>query len=202
MHAEIQVPRRGRPPQFDREQALDQLVVLFWEHGYDHVNQRQMAEASGLSTSSLYNSFGTKAETFREVIHRYRRVVDDVHGGLEQGQHGREDLLDWVERFRAQLQSPLGRAGCLIATSMVTVAGHDQEIRAIVETHRARLHAAFASALARGRALGEALPDPDTTAALLVAAMLGTLVTAKATGAGPQTMQQVDALRTLIESWH
>jgi TetR/AcrR family transcriptional regulator, transcriptional repressor for nem operon len=202
MNSEIQVRPRGRPPEFDRGQALEQLLLLFWEHGYEHVNQQQMAAATGLSTSSLYNSFGTKPATFREVTRRYLRVVDEVLDGLEHGQRGREDLLDWVERLRARIQSPLGRAGCLITTSMVTVAGHDEEIRALADTTRMRMHAAFTTALARGRALGEPLPDPDATAALLVATMLGLLVTARATHAGPETHHQIDALRTLIQSWH
>ncbi len=60
----------GRPPEFDRLEALDALVDLFWRRGYDGATQEAMRAASGLSSSSLFRSFGTKAETFDAVLRR------------------------------------------------------------------------------------------------------------------------------------
>jgi AcrR family transcriptional regulator len=201
MNSESQVKSPGRPRAFDRDAVLEQLLLLFWEVGFDQVSQQQMSAATGLSTSSLYNTFGTKAETFHEVLGRYLERTSMLFEPLEHGTRGREDLLDQLDRFRVQLESPLGRAGCLIVTSMATLDDRDEAFQALAAEHRERLRAAFAAALRRGRALGEPLPDPDTTAPLLVAATLGSLLTARAETVGDEASGQLAALRALVSSW-
>lgn len=201
MNSESQARLAGRPLGFDRTEATDELLALFLERGYDQVNQQQMAKATGLSTSSLYNSFGTKPETFREVMARFIELCADLMAPLEHGVRGREDLLEYLDRYEAQLSTPLGRSGCLITSAMITMAGRDPQLEAVTAHHRARLRTALADTLRRGRDLGEPLPDPEATAPLLVAAILGNLVTARATTAGPETHEQVAALRDLVRSW-
>jgi AcrR family transcriptional regulator len=120
---------------------------------------------------------------------------------LEHGTSGRADLLDCLERFREVLQSPLGRSGCLIVTSMAILDDRDETFQALAAEHRERLRAGFAAALRRGRERGEPLPDPDTTAPLLVAATLGSLLTARADTAGEEASAQLGALRELVNSW-
>lgn len=201
MHSESQVRPTGRPLGFDRTEATDQLVLLFLERGYDQVNQQQMAAATGLSTSSLYNSFGTKPQTFREVMGRFIDLCADLLAPIEHGVRGREDLLEFLDRYEAHLSTPLGRSGCLVTSAMITMAGRDTELEDVTNHHRERLRRALANTLQRGRDLGEPLPDPETTAPVLVAAILGSLVTARATTAGPETYAQLNGLREMVRSW-
>ena len=61
----------GPPPSFDRGEVLDRLVALFWAHGYSSTSHRMMRDATGLSGSSLYNTFGDKRSIFAQVLDRY-----------------------------------------------------------------------------------------------------------------------------------
>lgn len=192
----------GRPRTFDEDTAVDELLLLFWERGYDHVNQQQMSEATGLATSSLYSTFGTKPQTFERVLRRYRVVSDEQMEPLLHGSSGTDDLLAFVDRIGDQLTSPLGPAGCLVVTSMTTLLGHDSiALRQLVEEHLHTRRQAFRDALQRAVHLGEPVPEPASTSALLLAATLGIFATARATAAGPGAHEQLEALRNLITTW-
>lgn len=64
-------PKRGRPAQFDSEHVLGEIADLFWERGYDGVSVSDITAATGLSKSSLYNSFGGKDALFTAALERY-----------------------------------------------------------------------------------------------------------------------------------
>jgi AcrR family transcriptional regulator len=191
----------GRPLGFDRTAALDQLVTLFWDRGYEDVNQQQMAEATGLSTSSLYNSFGTKPETYREVLARYADLMAHVLEPLEHGTRGRDDLHATLDRIDTLIRSPRGAYGCLLTRSMMTLASHDEKVAEIGSDYRQRLRTALSETLTRGRGAGEPLPDPDTTARVITAALLGTFVIGRAAATRNETIEHLAALHTLIDSW-
>lgn len=61
----------ARPPEFDRAQALVKALHLFWERGYDRTTVRDLTEAMGISSPSLYNAFGGKKELFDEAVALY-----------------------------------------------------------------------------------------------------------------------------------
>jgi len=69
--------RRGRPRNFDRDEALDTALKLFWRHGYEGTSIATLAEAIGISIPSLYLAFGNKERLFLRVVEHY-----DRYGGL------------------------------------------------------------------------------------------------------------------------
>ncbi|MFG1953999.1 TetR/AcrR family transcriptional regulator [Micromonospora sp. NPDC048830] len=64
---------RGRPRSFDRDVALDQAIRLFWRNGYEATSIRDLSEALGIGTPSLYNAFGDKQALFTEAVGVYDR---------------------------------------------------------------------------------------------------------------------------------
>jgi AcrR family transcriptional regulator len=65
--------QRGRPREFDRTAALEQAMVLFWEHGYEATSMAALTAAIGIGAPSLYATFGSKRELFDEVVQLYSR---------------------------------------------------------------------------------------------------------------------------------
>jgi AcrR family transcriptional regulator len=65
--------RRGRPRSFDREQALEAAMQVFWEQGYEGASLTALTAAMGINRPSLYGAFGDKAELFRVAVERYGR---------------------------------------------------------------------------------------------------------------------------------
>lgn len=61
----------GRPRGFDADEALERALLVFWERGYEGASLVNLTEAMGISTTSMYATFGNKEELFRKALERY-----------------------------------------------------------------------------------------------------------------------------------
>ena len=61
----------GRPREFDRDLALQQAMLAFWQHGYEGTSMADLVAATGLASARLYAAFGSKEGLFREAVERY-----------------------------------------------------------------------------------------------------------------------------------
>lgn len=66
---------RGRPRQFDRDVALEAAMRVFWSSGFLGTSNRDLCEAMGISSPSLYAAFGSKEQLYVEALGRYTVVV-------------------------------------------------------------------------------------------------------------------------------
>lgn len=62
---------RGRPREFDVEEALAVALRVFWEKGYDGASLTDLTEAMGITRPSLYAAFGNKEELFKRALDLY-----------------------------------------------------------------------------------------------------------------------------------
>ena len=61
----------GRPREFDVDEALEQAMLVFWEHGYEGAGLAQLETAMGITRTSMYAAFGNKEQLFRKALQRY-----------------------------------------------------------------------------------------------------------------------------------
>jgi TetR/AcrR family transcriptional regulator, transcriptional repressor for nem operon len=199
VNSESVAPRSGRPLTFDRAQVLGRLMSLFWRAGFDGVTQQQMVAVTGLSTSSLYNSFGTKAEMYREAMSEYLRRMEFVLDPLGHGNRGQEDVLEMLARMEAVLLGPDGGFGCMATAAMSTPV--DDEVVRATRGYRDQLRAGFLAVAGRARGLGESTPEPSVVANVMTAAVLGTLTIARADPSGREMSVHLEALRDFVNGW-
>lgn len=94
--------RKGRPALFDSDRVVEQLADLFWARGYDGVSLSDITAATGLSKSSLYNSFGSKDALFAAALARYH--TQTVQAGADW--LAADDGSDPMEKLDQLLQGP------------------------------------------------------------------------------------------------
>jgi AcrR family transcriptional regulator len=61
----------GRPRDFDRAQALESALNLFWKHGYEGASVSMLTESMGITAPSLYAAFGSKEGLYTEALELY-----------------------------------------------------------------------------------------------------------------------------------
>jgi|RhiMethySRZTD1v2_1073278.scaffolds.fasta_scaffold00195_48 AcrR family transcriptional regulator len=76
---------RGRPRSFDREQALESAMEIFWRKGFDATSITDLTEAMGINPPSLYAAFGDKEKLYLEAVEYYR---------VQRGEHIRQVLAE------------------------------------------------------------------------------------------------------------
>jgi TetR/AcrR family transcriptional regulator, transcriptional repressor for nem operon len=190
--------RPGRPAQFDRDNALSALLWLLWSKGYDAATQEEMLAATGLSSSTLYRSFGTKADILEAVLARYLAWADEMFAPLEHGHHGVADVNAFFDHLEALLDGPLSTAGCLVWNTMQIPISGDPRIKTLTERHMQRLRDGLTAALQRAADAGEVPPSaPKYLADALRAGVIGVQARGRA-GDIDDAVTMLDGLRALL----
>jgi AcrR family transcriptional regulator len=142
--------RGGRPRGFDREQALDVAMRLFWRHGYEGVSVGDITVRLGIAAPSLYAAFGSKAELYRAALERYEEISDflDLDG------MGEAATLELAVRrvLDAGVRAVTSRdreRGCMISDGLVACGEAHRDLAADLARRRRKLRAALARALER-----------------------------------------------------
>ncbi|WP_046767476.1 TetR/AcrR family transcriptional regulator [Jiangella alkaliphila] len=119
--------RTGRPRGFDRDAALEQAMLLFWERGYDTVSIRDLTEAMGITAPSLYTAFSDKQSLFEEAVEAYaRRYGAYIQEAIETEPTAYRAVRRLLAQAAIQQTLPGRPAGCLIlngATNHTTASG-------------------------------------------------------------------------------
>ena len=190
--------RPGRPAQFDRDNALSELLWLLWSKGYDAATQEEMLAATGLSSSTLYRSFGTKANILEAALALYLALLDEMFAPLEHGRRGLADVNAFFDHIRAQLDGPMSTAGCLVWNTMQNPINGDPRIKTLTERHMQRLRRGLTGALQRAADAGELPPSaPTYLADALRAGVLGVQARGRA-GDTADAITLLDGLRGLL----
>jgi AcrR family transcriptional regulator len=66
---------RGRPRGFDRDEALESAMRLFWSRGYEATSISDLTHAMRITSPSLYSAFGDKKRLFLEAVQRYEQAA-------------------------------------------------------------------------------------------------------------------------------
>ncbi|MEU9398928.1 TetR/AcrR family transcriptional regulator [Streptomyces sp. SID4985] len=129
---------RGRPRAFDRDRAVLDAARLFWRRGYSGTSTRTLAATLGLSTSSLYAAFGSKAGLFEEAVRTYAERYREIY----QQAVAENDVRTVVERVLTDSVHEFTRPsdthpGCLISSAVMTDSTSTLDTSAYVaELHR------------------------------------------------------------------
>lgn len=104
--------RMGRPRSFDRDSALQQAMLAFWERGYEQTSISDLTAAMGIAPPSLYAAFGDKRRLFDEAVAHYLTMPEAVSFGTWKDAPTARDaigqLLDGAARGYTEDSHPRG----------------------------------------------------------------------------------------------
>jgi AcrR family transcriptional regulator len=193
----------GRPRAFDVDGVLDRAIEVFRERGYEGSSMTDIERATGLNSSSIYNTFGSKETLFQRSLSRYESVrlgtITDVLAG---GTDGLADLHRALDFQQAESMSEWARAGCLAINSMTELGPRAGDAKELLTDFRLRLADAIRLPLDRAVALGEITADRVPNAvALLVSFTLGVGVLMRSGASDAELGAHFEAAHALVDSW-
>ncbi|ATQ44257.1 TetR/AcrR family transcriptional regulator [Caulobacter mirabilis] len=182
----------GRPRAFDRDQAIEQAMDVFWRHGYEGASMAELTDAMGINPPSVYGAFGNKEGLFRAVLDRYAEGRADFMDDVLSAPTSRQVVERYLRGSAELALEPKKPAGCLVLQSGLTCGkGGEAVVEELTERRRdpeCRLKTRFERARDEGD-LPRGL-DPLTLARYLVAVNNGLCVQATG-GATRRDLQQV-----------
>ncbi|MCA1326168.1 TetR/AcrR family transcriptional regulator [Herbaspirillum sp. alder98] len=162
---------RGRPRSFDREQALQQAMQVFWNKGYEGTTMADLTDAIGVKAPSLYAAFGDKNALFREAVEFYSRTVSA--GPLRELHAGRGIREDLYAMLRASVRMNAGKSsasglpagrGCMVVVSAINCAPENAEHSDALSQRRHQRRNEIRARLLQAQRDGEIRADVDITA--------------------------------------
>lgn len=187
----------GRPREFDRDQALGALTILFWQKGYESTTQQDMVECTGLSSSSLLNAFGNKPAIFRHVLENYMMMQRQGLSILTDGEEGIADLMSFFDRIEAHVSGQLAcPKGCLAVKTMTGPLDVSEPINDLLQSYRDNLAYALRTVFQRALARGEVLEENiENYVQMLTASFIGIMATAESAPSSEVAQLMVQSLR-------
>ena len=199
--AATDIPTRGRPREFDVDEALDKAVRVFCERGYHATSIGDLTEATGLTSGSLYKAFKDKRGLYVAALTHYKDSRDaQLQAALAPARTGRERVHAALLHYAEHSHGERGRLGCLVINSATELATFDAELGRWVAGSLRRNEVLLAKLLREGIADGSvpAHVDPAVTGRLLLCLIQGMRVVGKTGVTRKDTLALVDvALKTL-----
>ncbi len=134
----------ARPRTFDHEAVLSGVMHVFRRQGFAATTVRDLEAASGLTSGSLYNSYGDKQGLFQAASAHYNQQV--LAGRINRHAPEGSGIGGLRRLFLSLLQEPGGgHAGCLITNSAIEFG--DTEVPEFVTQGFQTLQSVFADRL-------------------------------------------------------
>jgi AcrR family transcriptional regulator len=171
---------KGRPREFDTEDALDAALSVFWRKGYEGASLSDLTAAMGINRPSLYAAFGDKEALFRRVVTRYiEGPAGFVRAALQEptARGVAERLLSGVVDG---VTSPHNPRGCLLVQGALACGEASESVRRELVARRLAGEAAIRARFERAVADGDLPADagPADLARYVVTVMRGIAVQA------------------------
>jgi AcrR family transcriptional regulator len=169
---------RGRPREYDPEEALDRATQAFWRGGFAATSLDDLSAATGMNRPSLYGAFGDKHALYVKTVERYiedgRRKIEAT---LNANQPLREELMRVYDGALSSYYADQGAArGCFLIGTAVTESMQDPQVREKLGAGLREIDRLFEQRLKQAQVQGEVAASADPVAlAGIASAILHTL---------------------------
>jgi AcrR family transcriptional regulator len=172
---------RGRPRAFDRAEALQKAMLLFWEKGFQGAAMSELTAAMGINAPSLYACFGSKEGLYREAMALYESGDGaELAAAIAAAPTVRDAIEIYLMRSAALFSRPDKPAGCMVVLSVVHAAGTSEEAGRALRDARTEMQGVLEARLRGALASGElSAGDPAAIAAFYCTVQQGMSIRAR-----------------------
>ena len=128
--------KRGRPAAFDYDKALEQAMLVFWQHGYEGASMSALMDAMQMNKASIYAAYGDKEALFQKAVERYiAGPASFIMAALQQPAAILviRALLEGAANMLAAEQYP---AGCMVIKGALAGSAAIGQVQDLLSTYR------------------------------------------------------------------
>jgi TetR/AcrR family transcriptional repressor of nem operon len=137
----------SRNKSFNQTEVLTKIQELFSHKGFNGTSVDDLVQASGLSRSSLYDTFGDKENLFAETFLLYRNA------STREMIHEIESSTDIKKTIAAIFESIYEdslnkkKLGCMMVNTAIELAPHQKKISKLIDDEMAMIQNALTTAI-------------------------------------------------------
>lgn len=181
----------GRAKTYDRDEVTERAMRVFWERGYHATSTRDLAEAMGVNSNSLYAEFGSKEQLHEAAMLRYhQRIVTKHFSAMETAAASLEEVEAVLNYFGGGDEVIASTLGCFACNAAMELAPNPEVSTAWTDRYLHRVVSAFRNALENALDSGRLIAGTpiDELAAFLAVTVTGMLVLIRA-GSDPALLR-------------
>jgi AcrR family transcriptional regulator len=190
---------KGRPREFDVDEALAAALRVFWRRGYEGASMAELTSEMGIAKPSLYAAFGNKEELFKKALDLYEREKMAFMAEALKEPTSRQMAERLLTGALAMQTSSCDPKGCLGVISSVACGQEASPIRDCVIERQKSSRQALIARLEEYQQQGDLPADiePEALARYLTAVLQGLAVQAGVGASGQELKSLVEmTLRT------
>ncbi|MCP4295332.1 MAG: TetR/AcrR family transcriptional regulator [Proteobacteria bacterium] len=176
----------ARPVQYNKQLVLQKALETFWFKGYQGTSIAELIKATGLTSRSMYNLFGSKNGLFKESLLRYYQI--GIKGPIDRLKTGKG--IQAVQNYVREMTTGTPLNGCLFVNTMSEKNLIQQDCLELVMGHFDNLEELLRGKLEWSKEHENFSGDPDLRAKQLVIILQGIAQYTK-TGANPSEIKRI-----------
>jgi TetR/AcrR family transcriptional repressor of nem operon len=181
--------------QFDETEVLVKAREVFSEKGYNGTSMDDLVQATGLSRSSIYDTFGDKHGLFIKSLTHYRNTQQfDMERSCAKTDSPKKKIRSVFDYFIKDILGDKDRSGCLLINMSLELGSTDKEVAALSLLNMEETEQQFVSLVKEGQAKGEI--SKKYTAKALARHLYNTMVGLRVNGT---TRPDGEALRDIVK---
>jgi len=142
--------------QFDEAAVLKKAREVFSEKGYNGTSMDDLVQATGLSRSSIYDTFGDKHGLFLRTLDKYQcDQLQNMDQLLAKTGSPRKKIHLFFDSIIRDIIADTDRKGCLLINVSMELTCVDKAIAQIAETNMQAMEQRFYKWIREGQATGE-----------------------------------------------
>ena len=126
---------------FDREKALKNAMLVFWERGYSNTSLKDLLGKMNILNGSFYNTFKSKKEVFIQALELYgNTVLSERIEAFRKSDNFKNGLRSFLKQILKDSEGRKYPCGCMVVSAideeLLKDAGIQKVVRAKVDMLR------------------------------------------------------------------
>jgi TetR/AcrR family transcriptional repressor of nem operon len=184
-------------PHFNPDDAADAAMRVFWRKGYAATSVQDLVDGTGLSRSSLYNTFDGKHGLFQHALLRYHGQTAANVALLARDGPARDRVRELLLSIVKDELTGEDRCGCLVANTSLELGGRDSIVTDLLGDHFAALETALTALMQRGQQQGDITSNSSSEA--LARFIVATIQGLRVLGRGQADQDRARRLHDVVE---